>query len=254
MNYMFLSEFVGTAILILLGNGVVANVCLNKSKGNNSGWIVITAAWGFAVMAAAYAVGWVSGAHLNPALTIGFAVAGLFPKNLVFGYVISQILGAMFGQILVILTYKKQYDCTEDKGIILATFSTGPAIRDYIWNFITEFIGTFILVFGLLAIGHNNNFLLDFSTNGTKISGFSKSLSPLLAGLFIWGIGLSLGGPTGYAINPARDLGPRIIHSIFPLKYKGDSDWSYSWIPVFGPILGGILGALAFNFIFKFFN
>lgn len=254
MDHRFLAEFVGTAILILLGNGVVANVCLNKSKGNNGGWIVITAGWGFGVMAGAYAVGWVSGAHLNPALTIGFAIAGLFPKNLVVGYVLAQLLGAMFGQLLVVLAYKKQYDDTEDTGSVLATFSTGPAIRDYTWNFITETIGTFLLVFGLLAIGHNNNFLLDISANGTKIAGFSKSLSPLLAGFFIWSIGLSLGGPTGYAINPARDLGPRIMHAILPLKHKGNSDWAYSWVPVFGPILGGTLGALAFNFIFKFFN
>ena len=192
-------------------------------------------------------LGWVSGAHLNPALTIGFAMAGLFPKNLVFGYVIAQILGAMFGQILVYLTYKRHYDETEDKGLILASFSTGPAIRDLKWNFVTETIGTFMLVFGLLAIGHvkNQGFQVTLP-GGITAEGFTGILGPLLAGFYIWSLGLSLGGPTGYAINPARDLGPRIIHSILPMKNKGDSDWSYSWVPVFGPIVGGILGALAY--------
>lgn len=248
----YVAEFIGTAILILLGNGVVANVLLNKSKGNNGGWIVITTAWGLAVMTGAYAVGWVSGAHLNPALTIGFAMAGLFPKNLVFGYVIAQIFGAMFGQILVYLTYKRHYDETEDKGLILASFSTGPAIRDLKWNFVTETIGTFMLVFGLLAIGHvkNQGFQVTLP-GGITAEGFTGILGPLLAGFYIWSLGLSLGGPTGYAINPARDLGPRIIHSILPMKNKGDSDWSYSWVPVFGPIVGGILGALAYVALFN---
>ncbi|MGL5918749.1 MAG: MIP/aquaporin family protein [Cetobacterium sp.] len=248
----FVAEFIGTAILILLGNGVVANVVLNKSKGSNSGWMVITTAWGFAVMAGAYSVGWISGAHLNPALTIGFSVAGLFPKNLVFGYVLSQIAGAMFGQILVYLTYKKHYDETSDQGSILASFSTGPAIRDLKWNFITEVIGTFMLVFGLLAIGHSNNqaFTLTLPT-GETIKGFTGILGPLLSGFFIWSLGLSLGGPTGYAINPARDFGPRIIHSLLPILNKGNSDWSYAWVPVFGPIVGGIIGALTFVTLFN---
>lgn len=247
MEQKFLAEFIGTAILILLGNGVVANVCLNKSKGNNSGWIVITAAWGFAVMAGAYAVGKISFAHLNPALTIGFAVAGLFDKSLVFGYIVAQLLGAMFGQLLVVLCYKNHYDETLDSNAILATFSTGPAIRNYFWNFVSEFIGTFILSFGLLAIGRSENF---FIQNGDAVLGVSTSISPLLAGFFIWSIGLSLGGPTGYAINPARDLGPRIMHSLLPLKNKGNSDWAYSWIPVVAPILGGIVGSLIFKLVF----
>ncbi|MGL4999050.1 MAG: MIP/aquaporin family protein [Cetobacterium sp.] len=247
----FLAEFIGTTILILLGNGVVANVLLNRTKGNNSGWIVITTSWGLAVMVGAYSVGWVSGAHLNPALTIGLAVAGLFPKNLVFGYVVSQILGAMFGQILVYLTYKRHYDETTDAGSILATFSTGPAIRDFKWNFITEVIGTFLLVFGLLAIGHANNQAFSATLpNGEIIKGFTGVLGPLLAGFFIWSIGASLGGPTGYAINPARDLGPRIIHAILPISSKGESDWSYSWIPVLGPIVGGIIGGLVYISVF----
>lgn len=248
----FVAEFIGTAILVLLGNGVVANVVLNKTKGNNSGWIVITTAWGLAVMTGAYAVGWVSGAHLNPALTIGFAVAGLFPKNLVLGYVIAQVLGAMLGQLFVFLTYKRHYDETTDTGSILASFSTGPAIRDLKWNFVTEAIGTFMLVFGLLAIGHINNQAFTAALpNGEIIKGFTGIVGPLLAGFYIWSLGLSLGGPTGYAINPARDLGPRIMHSILPITNKGDSDWAYAWVPIAGPIIGGIIGALAFAAAFN---
>lgn len=247
----YLAEFIGTAILVLLGNGVVANVCLSKTKGNNSGWIVIATAWGLAVMAGAYSVGWISGGHLNPALTIGFAFVGMFPKKLVVGYVIAQILGAMLGQFLVYITYKKHYDETEDKGAILATCSTGPAIKDHKWNLISEIVGTFMLVFGLLAIGHvNNQSFTTILSNGTEIKGFTGILGPLLAGFFVWSLGLSLGGPTGYAINPARDLGPRIMHAILPISNKGDSDWSYSWVPVIGPIVGGILGALLFKMLF----
>ncbi|MHA5067131.1 MIP/aquaporin family protein [Cetobacterium somerae] len=248
----FVAEFIGTAILVLLGNGVVANVVLNKSKGNNSGWIVITTAWGLAVMTGAYCVGWISGAHLNPALTIGFAVAGLFPANLVLGYVVAQILGAMFGQIFVYLTYKRHYDETIDNGAILASFSTGPAIRDLKWNFVTEAIGTFMLVFGLLAIGHVNNQAFTATLpNGDVVRGFTGILGPLLAGFYVWSLGLSLGGPTGYAINPARDLGPRIMHAILPIINKGDSDWSYAWVPVAGPIVGGIIGAITFAALFN---
>ncbi|MEG1582504.1 MAG: MIP/aquaporin family protein [Cetobacterium sp.] len=248
----FLAEFIGTAILVLLGNGVVANVVLNKSKGNNSGWIVITTAWGFAVMSGAYAVGWISGAHLNPALTIGFAMAGLFPTNLVLGYVIAQLLGAMLGQIFVYLTYKRHYDETTDQGAILASFSTGPAIRDLKWNFITEAIGTFMLVFGLLAIGHSNNQAFTATLpNGDVVRGFTGILGPLLAGFYVWSLGLSLGGPTGYAINPARDLGPRIVHAFLPMTNKGTSDWGYAWVPVAGPIVGGIIGAIVFAALFR---
>ena len=248
----FVAEFIGTAILVLLGNGVVANVVLDKSKGNNSGWIVITTAWGLAVMTGAYCVGWISGAHLNPALTIGFAVAGLFPANLVLGYVVAQILGAMFGQIFVYLTYKRHYDETTDNGAILASFSTGPAIRDLKWNFVTEAIGTFMLVFGLLAIGHVNNQAFTATLpNGDVVRGFTGILGPLIAGFYVWSLGLSLGGPTGYAINPARDLGPRIIHAILPIINKGDSDWSYAWVPVAGPIVGGIIGAITFAALFN---
>lgn len=236
VNNVYLAEFIGTMLLILFGNGVVAGCVLSKSKAENGGWIVISAAWGFAVMIGAYATGWISGAHLNPALTIGLAVGGIFPAELVPGYVISQMLGAMAGQILVFLVYKLHYDATTDQGLILATHCTAPAIRDYKWNFVTEAIGTMILVFGLLAIGNPKN--------GTGPMG------AMLAGGFIWAIGMSLGGPTGYAINPARDLGPRIMHAILPIKNKGESDWSYSWVPVVGPIFGGIIGALLFNILY----
>lgn len=236
INNVYLAEFIGTMLLVLFGNGVVAGCVLSKNKSENGGWIVITAGWGFAVMIGAYATGWISGAHLNPALTIGLAVGGIFPSELVLGYVVSQILGAMTGQILVFLVYKLHYDATTDQGAILATHCTGPAIRDYKWNFVTEMIGTMILVFGLLAIGNPKN--------GTGPMG------PMLAGGFIWAIGMSLGGPTGYAINPARDLGPRIMHAILPIKNKGESDWSYSWVPVVGPIFGGIIGALLFNILY----
>ena len=248
----YLAEFIGTMILILFGNGVVANVVLNKSKGNSSGWIVITAGWGFAVMAGAYSVGWISGGHLNPALTIGFAMAGLFQWSQVPGYVLAQILGAMTGSLLVYLSYKKHYDETTDQGGILATFATGPAIRDLKWNFVTEFIGTFILVFGLLAIGNSNNQSITILSTAGQIvmKGNTAIVGPLLAGFFIWAIGLSLGGPTGYAINPARDLGPRIMHAILPLKNKGDSDWGYALIPILGPITGGIVGAFLYVALF----
>lgn len=248
----YLAEFIGTLILILLGNGVVANVVLNKSKGNGSGWMVITAAWGFAVMAGAYSVGWISGGHLNPALTIGFAVAGLFDWALVPGYVVAQVLGAMSGSLLVYLSYKNHYDETTDKGGILATFATGPAIRNLKWNFITEVIGTTLLVFGLLAIGNSNNQGMSIlsATGETAMTGNIGILGPLLAGFFIWSLGLSLGGPTGYAINPARDLGPRILHSLLPIKNKGDSDWGYAIVPILGPITGGIIGALLYTALF----
>ncbi len=225
----YLAEFIGTMILILLGNGVVANVVLDKSKGNNSGWIVITAGWGFAVAIAVYVTGWVSGAHINPAVTIGLASVGAFDWALVPGYIAAQVAGAFTGGVLVYLTYKQHYDETDDAGGILATFSTGPAIRGAKWNFITEVIGTAMLVLGVMGI-----------TNGNNNVG---PMAALLVGILVWSLGLSLGGPTGYAINPARDLGPRIAHMLLPIKGKGDSDWSYAWIPVVAPIVGGVIGA-----------
>jgi glycerol uptake facilitator protein len=230
----FGAEVIGTAILILLGNGVVAGVLLNHSKAQNAGWIVITFGWGIGVMAGAYAVGQFSGAHLNPAVTLGFAFQGSTEWGDVPEYLAGEFVGAFIGATLVWLAYLNHWGATEDPGLKLASFSTAPAIRNPVANMITEIIGTFMLVFGILAI---------IANEATGVSG----LNALLVGLLVFGIGLSLGGPTGYAINPARDLGPRIMHAILPIAGKGPSDWSYSWIPVVGPIIGGVLGALAYD-------
>jgi len=227
----FMGELIGTMILIILGDGVVANVLLKKSKGQDSGWIVITTGWAFAVAVAVYAVGWVSGAHINPAVTIGLAAIGKFPWSQVPGYILAQMIGAFLGAVIVFLAYLLHWAETDDQGAKLAVFSTGPAIRNYPLNLLTEIIGTFVLVLGVLAITDSHNAL-------------SSGLAPLLVGILVWGIGLSLGGPTGYAINPARDLGPRIAHALLPIPGKGGSDWAYAWVPVVGPVVGGILGAL----------
>ena len=232
---MYMAEFLGTLILILFGGGVVANVSLTKSKAKDGGWIVITAAWGFGVAVAAYTTGWVSGAHLNPALTIGFAAIGKIPWSLVPGYIVAQILGAMGGAALVFLAFKDHFAETDNADAKLGIFCTSPAIRNYKWNIITEIIGTAILVLGILGINHENNAV--------------GALGALLAGILVWAIGLSLGGPTGYAINPARDLGPRIAHALLPIPGKRDSDWEYAFVPIIGPIVGGLLGA----FIYQFF-
>jgi glycerol uptake facilitator protein len=232
-----LGEFFGTMFLIILGDGVVANVLLNKSKGQNSGWIVITTGWAFAVMVGVF----VSGAfgssfgHINPAVTVGFAVAGSFPWADVPGFIIAQLLGAFVGGVIVWLTYYRHWADTSDQGLKLAVFSTGPAIRDTVWNNITEIIGTMVLVIGVAAI---------FSDADTAMGIPTSGLGPFIVGALVWGIGLSLGGPTGYAINPARDLGPRLAHFLLPIAGKGDSDWGYSWIPVVGPIVGGILAGI----------
>ncbi|MBT8307929.1 MAG: aquaporin family protein [Maribacter sp.] len=233
----YLFEFIGTAMLILLGNGIVANVVLKNTKGANSGWVGISLAWGIAVFCGVFISADVSGAHINPAVTIGLAIAGKFSWDLVPGYCIAQILGAMMGNLFVWLTYKKQYDATTDQSAILATFSTAPAIRSPFWNFVTEAIGTFTLVFGVFYIAGG-------SIADEPIS--LGSLDALPVALLVMGIGFSLGGPTGYAINPARDLGPRILHALLPLKNKGNSDWKYAWIPVFGPLFGAGVAALAF--------
>jgi glycerol uptake facilitator protein len=230
----FGAEVIGTAILILLGNGVVAGVLLNHSKAQNAGWIVITFGWGIGVMTGAYAVGQFSGAHLNPAVTLGFAFEGSTAWSDVPEYLAGEFVGAFIGATLVWLAYLNHWNATEDPGLKLACYSTAPAIRSPVANIITEIIGTFILVFGILAI---------IANEATGVSG----LNALLVGLLVFGIGLSLGGPTGYAINPARDLGPRIMHAILPIAGKGPSDWGYSWIPVAGPIIGGVLGALAYD-------
>jgi glycerol uptake facilitator protein len=233
----FLAEVIGTALLILLGNGVVACVLLSESKGQNSGWIVITFGWGMAVMVAAFAVGQFSGAHLNPAVTIGFAVEGTTPWGDVPEYLAGEFVGAFLGATLVWLAYLDHWKETEDPGLKLACHSTAPAIRNPVANVITEIIGTFVLVFAILAF---------FANEGTA----GTNLGPLIVGLLVLGIGLSLGGPTGYAINPARDLGPRIMHAILPIPGKGSSDWGYAWVPVVAPLIGGVLAALVFEATF----
>jgi glycerol uptake facilitator protein len=242
----YVAEFIGTMLLILLGDGVVANVVLNKSKGQNSGWIVITAGWGIGVAIAVYAVGRISGAHLNPAVTLGLASIGAFPWTGVAGYVIAQVLGALVGSTLVWLAYLPHWRETEDPSAKLAVFCTAPAIRNTPSNLICEFIGTATLVFGVLAIAANAQGLVKASEVDLS-SVFSLGLQPLLVGILVFGIGLSLGGPTGYAINPARDLGPRIAHAILPIPGKRDSDWSYSWIPIVAPLAGGVAGGLLFK-------
>ncbi len=229
----FLAEFLGTMFLIILGNGAVANVVLSKTKGNNSGWIVITFGWGIAVFAGVYVASHGSGAHINPAITIAFASSGTLPWSQVPIYLGGQFSGAMIGSFIVWLAYRQHYDETTDASLQLATFCTAPAIRNKFQNLITEIIGTFILVFGVL-----------FLAKPTSTLG---SLDALPVALLVLGIGLSLGGPTGYAINPARDLGPRIMHAILPMKNKGTNDWNYSWVPVVGPILGGLLAAYIFK-------
>ena len=229
-------ETVGTALLILLGDGVVAAVLLNKSKAQNSGWIVITFGWGMAVMVGVYSVHQFTGAHLNPAVTLGFWVAGIIDGGDVPKYLIGEFLGAFIGAALVLASYWDHFRETEDPGLKLAVFCTGPAIRNYPMNLVTEIIGTFVLVFGILSFGAN-------IPGKAYIAGGGG----LIVGLLIFSIGLSLGGPTGYAINPARDLGPRIMHAILPVPGKGPSDWAYSWVPVVGPLLGGALAGWMFH-------
>jgi glycerol uptake facilitator protein len=231
----FFGELFGTALLILLGNGVVAGVVLRGTKSENAGWIVITLGWAMAVTMAVYLSGAASGAHLNPAVTIALAAAGKFDWVHVPNYITGQMLGAMLGSALVYLHYLPHWERTEDAGTKLAVFSTGPAIRNTTANFISEFIGTFVLMLGLSALGANR---------------FADGLNPVLVGFLVLSVGLSLGSTTGYAINPARDLGPRIMHAILPIPGKGTSDWQYAWIPVVAPILGAVAGALVHGAIF----
>jgi glycerol uptake facilitator protein len=233
----FTAELVGTALLVLLGDGVVAGVLLNRSKAEKSGWMVITTGWGLAVAMAVYAVGRVSGAHINPAVTLGLAAVHKLAWTDVPSYLLGQFAGAFLGAVLVWLAYLAHWSGTEDKGLKLAVFATAPAIRRAPANLVTEAIGTFVLVFGVLALGANK------APNDT-------GLTPLLVGFLVWAIGLSLGGPTGYAINPARDLAPRLAHAILPIPGKGGSDWGYSWVPVLGPIVGGVMGAVAYVGLF----
>ena len=230
----FIGEFMGTALLIILGDGVVANVLLNKTKGQNSGWIVVSFGWAMAVFIGVYASNSLGGSgHLNPAVSIALAAFGDFDASLLLSYIAAQFAGAFTGAVVVWLAYQQHFAETADKDLKLAVFSTAPAIRNTGNNLITEIIGTFILVFGALAA----------SKPATELG----TLNALPVGLLVLGIGLSLGGPTGYAINPARDLGPRIAHFILPIPGKRDSDWGYSWIPVVGPVIGALLAALLFQ-------
>lgn len=232
----FVAELIGTSILILLGGGVVANVVLKDTIGNNSGWIVITTGWALAVYVAVVIAGPYSGAHINPAVTVGLAAAGKFEWQSVPMYLLAQMLGAMLGSTLVWIMYRMHFNVTEDGLSKKAVFCTAPAIRNLSANFFSEAIGTFVLLFTIL-------YFTDATINDTQTVIGLGSLGAFPVALLVWAIGLSLGGTTGYAINPARDLGPRIMHAILPIKNKASSDWSYSWIPVFGPITGGVAAA-----------
>ncbi|MEM6843245.1 MAG: MIP/aquaporin family protein [Bacteroidota bacterium] len=238
----FIAEFIGTALLLLLGNGVVCNVVLNQTKGNNAGWIVITAGWGMAVFVAVFTVAPYSGAHLNPAVSLGLATAGVFEWGLVPIYVLAQMLGAATGTTLAWLMYRPHVEATPDPGAKLAIFATGPAIPKTISNFYSEILGTFVLVFAALSVAPPEMKANEF----TNVEFGLGALGALPIGLVVFAIGMSLGGTTGYAINPARDLAPRIMHAILPMSNKGSSDWGYSWIPVIGPILGGILAGVLY--------
>ena len=231
----YTGEFFGTLVLILLGNGSVAGVVLKASKAENAGWLTIVVAWGLSVTMAIYAVGQFSGAHINPAVTIGLAFSGSFPWAKVPGYCLAQLLGAFTGAVIVWIHYLPHWNRTESKSAKLACFSTGPAIRSYRNNFLSEVIATAVLVLGILFIGANK---------------FTDGLNPMVVGSLIIIIGIGLGGTTGFAINPARDLGPRLAHFILPISGKGSSDWSYSWVPVVGPIVGGMLGAFVYELLF----
>ena len=242
----YIAEFIGTAILLFLGNGIVANVSLNKTKASKqmTPWILITTAWGLAVFTAAFITGQFSGAHLNPAVTIGLAFAGKFSTELICGYIISQLLGGIFGSWLVYIIYIDHYRETSDESSVMGTFCTSPAIRNYKNNFFSELMGTFVLVFGVLYMAKPNIII-----EGTSVENFGiGALEALPVGLLVWVIGLSLGGTTGYAINPARDIGPRITYQLLPRKNK-ISDWAYSWVPVLGPLCGGALAGLLFVFL-----
>lgn len=235
----FIAELIGTMLLILLGDGVVANVLLNDTKGNNSGWIVITTAWGLAVFVGVTVAGPISGAHLNPAVTVGLAIAGKFAWANVGSYVLAQMLGAMLGAFLVWLMYYDHFQKTNNPGFVLAVFCTGPAVRNYLSNIISEIIGAFVLIFVVFYITG-----AEITPSKTPIGLGSVGAIPVA--FLVWVIGLSLGGTTGYAINPARDLGPRIMHAILPIKSKGTSDWPYAWIPILGPIIGATAAALLY--------
>jgi glycerol uptake facilitator protein len=233
----FIGELVGTMVLVLLGDGVVANVSLARSKAQNGGWIVVAAGWGFAVAIAVYIAGWASGGHINPAVTLGLAAAGKLPWAQVPVYLAAQFLGGFLGAVLVWLAYLPHWSETQDAGAKLGVFSTGPAIPHAGSNLICEIIGTAVLLLGVLGILSEYNEI-------------SSGVGPYAIGILVFSIGLSLGGPTGYAINPARDLAPRVAHALLPIPGKGGSNWGYAWIPVVGPIIGGVIGALVYTSLF----
>ncbi len=235
MNTSFFAELIGTMMLVLLGDAVVANVILKNTKGHNGGIISITAGWAFAVAIPVFIFGNISGAHFNPAVTIALASIGNFPWVDVPMYLIAQFLGAFIGAALVLVSYFDHFKLTDDKATKLGVFCTSPEVRNLKLNFVTEFIGTFVLMFAILGIGSSK---------------LADGISPMAVGIVVWGIGLSLGGPTGYAINPARDLGPRLAHFLLPVPDKGDSDWRYALIPVVGPICGAVFSAFVYNMIF----
>lgn len=235
----FVAEFIGTSLLILLGNGVVANVVLNGTKGNNSGWMVITTAWALAVFVGVVIAAPFSGAHLNPAVTIALAIAQKFDWIKVPYYILAQLCGAMVGSFLVWIMYKDHFDATDDKGLKAAPFATAPAIRNLKSNLFSEILGTFVLIFVIFYFTN-----AEMGSDKTPIG--LGSLGAIPVAFLVWVIGLALGGTTGYAINPVRDLGPRIIHAIIPMKGKGTSDWSYAWVPIVGPIIGATLAALLY--------
>jgi glycerol uptake facilitator protein len=238
----FLGELLGTMFLLILGDGVVANVVLNKSKGQDSGWIVITTGWGLAVMVGVFVAisAGAPQADINPAVTIGkWLILDVYDTGQALMTMVAQTIGGFLGGVIVFLSYFRHWGATDDPGTKLAVFSTAPAIRDTVWNFMTEMIGTMVLLIGVGAI-------FTGATAGSPAAG----LGPFLVGALVWGIGCSLGGPTGYAINPARDLGPRIAHQILPIPGKGSSDWEYGWIPIVAPLVGGVLGGLVWNLVF----
>jgi glycerol uptake facilitator protein len=231
----YVAEFFGTLLLVVLGDGVVAGVVLKRTKSENAGWLTIVVAWGLAVTLAVFAVARFSEAHVNPAVTIGLWASGNFAGDMVLGYILAQTAGAFVGAIIVWLHYLPHWKETPDAATKLSVFSTGPALRSMISNLISEIIATAVLILGILFLGGNQ---------------YAEGLKPIIVGLLIISIGLSLGGTTGFAINPARDLGPRLAHFILPIHGKGSSDWSYAWIPVVGPFIGAILGAVIYNALF----
>ena len=239
----FVAEFLGTMLLILMGGGVVANVCLSKTKGHGAGWMAITTAWALGVFIGVVVAGPYSGAHLNPAVSIGLAIGGTFPWCDVCQYIVAQMLGAALGALLVWLVYKDHFEVTDDPDAMLGVFCTSPAIKSPAINFLTEAVGTFALMFVVFYITGGELSLKD--SNSTLPIGLG-SVGALPVAFTVWVIGLSLGGPTGYAINPARDLAPRCMHALLPIKGKGGSQWGYAWIPVLGPVAGAALAAMLY--------